>query len=371
MTQQERYELVDMPFYYRQVAPLLPPSVLDFHTHVWTSDQWLRPSLETRTNSQIPVDPSGQTEMHGQGYMVTPTDYPVEQLLEDVRAMFPDRDYSAVFFGMPTPRADEGVTNDYVARESAKPGLYPLAIVGRDRMPPDILRGRIVESRFFGYKVRLDWIGDDYGDLSVGEMIGPSEMELADELGLIVLLHVPGSRRLADPNVQRGVREYARRYTNARIVLAHCGRCYTPGEMLAAIRSVQDLENVYFDTAMVMEPSVLHVVFDCIGPGRMLFATDLPVANMRGRRTYVMDHWVDIVLDGYPSSAFRVSSNNIQASFMAYEIVLAIDIAARTAGISESALAEVFWGNGMSLLRHVMQGRLLESAESPVRETRG
>jgi len=40
-------------------------------------------------------------------------------------------------------------------------------------------------------------------------MLGPEEMELADELRLVVLLHVPRAGRLADPVVQAGVRDYA------------------------------------------------------------------------------------------------------------------------------------------------------------------
>ena len=56
---------------------------------------------------------------------------------------------------------------------------------------------------------------------------------------------------------------------------------------------------------MVMDPTVLRMVFDNIASSRVLFATDLPVAAMRGRRVYVMDHWVDLVLEGYPPSDCR------------------------------------------------------------------
>ena len=111
--------------------------------------------------------------------------------------------------------------------------------------------------------------------------------------------------------------------------------------------------HVSLDTSMVMDPFVLRMVFEEIGPHRIVFGTDLPVAMMRGRRVYAMDHWVDLVAEGYPPSAYRVAANGIRATFMAWEIVLAVRRAAEAAGISQSDLKAVFRDNGMRLLRNV------------------
>ncbi len=356
MTDKERYETVDMPFYREMVEPILPPTILDFHVHVWNADQW----LVGKTGSATPQNGAS----NGLDYMALPPGYSVECLIEDARRMFPGKEYRAVLFGQPSRLADIEMTNCYAEKSGRKPGLYPLFVTGRGRMPVDQLRERIVTHGFFGFKVLLDWIGDDYAGVSVEDMIGPAEMELANELGLIVLLHVPGSRRLADPRVQRSVREYAQRYPNTQIVLAHCGRCYLPSEMLQAIASVRDLENVYLDTAMVMEPSVMRIVFDNMDSRRLLYGTDLPMAAMRGRRVYAGDHWVDLVLDGYQPSAYRVPTSDVRASFMAYEIALAINVAGEMAGLSRSAIADVFCNNGIDLLRRVMGGRQWETIGS-------
>lgn len=42
----------------------------------------------------------------------------------------------------------------------------------------------------------------------------------------------------------------------------------------------------------------------------------LPVAAMRGRRVYVMDHWLDIVQGDYPPSAYRVEARDIRSTSM-------------------------------------------------------
>ena len=205
---------------------------------------------------------------------------------------------------------------------------------------------------FFGFKVFLNWLGDHYGDKRVEEMLGPTELALANERRLVVLLHVPRAGRLADPVVQRGVRWLARQCPEASIVLAHCGRCYGPAEMQAAIGALRDLPNVSLDTSMVMDPIGLQIALNEIGPGRLLFASDFPVAAMRGRRVQVMDHWVDVVLPGSAPSAFRVDGE-IHATFMALEICLAIRWAAELTGLKRAAVHGIFWDNGMRLLRRV------------------
>jgi hypothetical protein len=98
---------------------------------------------------------------------------------------------------------------------------------------------------------------------------------------------------------------------------------------------------------------VLQVVLEELGPQRLLFATDFPVPVMRGRRVYVLDHWVDLVLPGPSPSAYRVPSPDLRASFMVYEIILAIRRAAERAGITEGELRAIFHDNGAGLLERV------------------
>ena len=341
MNEQEmkRYNQSDMPFYKNEISPILPENVLDFHTHVWPKEVWKLTPWEDGL-------PGGK-------YMVTTQDYGIDDLLNDGRRMFPDKKYKAVCFGQPMPSADSKTTNDYTAKAAAYEELYPLIIAGKDTMDPAELEDAIIKRGFYGYKVFLNWFGNNYQSVYIEDMIGPAEMKLADKLGLVVLLHVPRSERLADKDVQSGVERLSKDYPNASIVLAHCGRCYLPDEARKAIGSISKFKNVFLDTAMVMDPTVMEIVLDNIGPERLLFATDLPIANMRGRRVYVMDHWVDLVLEGYPESEYRIGSNNMHATFMVYEIILAIGRAAQMAGLTKKELEGIYYGNGMALLERV------------------
>lgn len=122
------------------------------------------------------------------------------------------------------------------------------------------------------------------------------------------------------------------------------------------------MENVYLDTSMVMDPFVLAVVLNRIESERVLFGTDLPVAAMRGRRVTVMDHWVDLVLKGYPPSEYRVQSDSLRATFMVYEIATAIEQAGSFAGLTQQKRRAIFWDNGMAVLGSIRGGEALRKA---------
>jgi uncharacterized protein len=333
----------EFDFYRREILPVLPPQVLDFHTHTWSAENL----------KEVPW----KTGKRGANYMVTDEFYPPEYLLRDGQACFSEREYQVVCFGNPSPAVDWEKDTAYVAAGARRlSGLWPLMVAGPDlQLPRERYERALDEGGFYGFKVFLNWYGDDYGDRRVEDMLGPVEIGLANERRLVVLLHVPRSGRLADPVIQAGVKWLSSACPEGRIVLAHCGRCYLPTEMKAAMGCLRDLPNVWMDTAMVMDPVVLQMALNEIGPRRLLFGTDFPVAAMRGRRVQVMDHWVDVVLPGYPPSAYRVPGDSIHASFMAWEIVLAIRWACEMSGITPEERAGIFFDNGMALLQRVIK----------------
>ncbi len=341
-------------FFEQELKPWLPEKVLDFHTHIWQRDQWIGNTGSTEAvNDNTLFAPEEKKEF--QKYMSTATEYPVEELQRDGAAAFPGLKYHAVVFGQPTPACDHIKTNAYTARAAAAAdNLFPLRVTGPAlKTSPEELRRDMSENGFYGYKVFLDWVGDEYPPLTFDDMLTKDELRYAHENGLIVLLHVPRGGRLADPEVGESVRRLALEYPGMRLVLAHCGRCYRYEEIRQALHWVADLENVWFDCSMAMDPTVLAYILQRKDPRKMLFATDLPVAAMHGKRVNVADHWVDLVLPGYTESHYRVASDNMRASFMIHEIAKAVIIGAELAGVSPEDVKRISWDNGMKLLGSV------------------
>ena len=70
---------VNYDYYRHEIAPFLPPVVLDSHAHTWSAENW--------------KERPWATDRSGGRYMVTDEFYPPEHLLRDGLACFPDRAY--------------------------------------------------------------------------------------------------------------------------------------------------------------------------------------------------------------------------------------------------------------------------------------
>ena len=341
-------------FFEQELKPWMPDKVLDFHTHIWEPDHWLGYSPGTGLTDNTVLASAELREY--QKYMATTIAYPADELLRDGAAAFPGLEFHAVVFGQPTPKCDQAITNAYAAKSAREHrNLYALRSTGPAlNTTPEDLRREMEDNGFYGYKVFLNWVGDQYPPLIFDDMLTKDEFRYADERGLIVLLHVPRAGRLADPEVGDSVRRMALKYPNMKLVLAHCGRCYRYEEIRQALHWVTDLDNVWFDCSMAMDPTVMAYILQRKDPRKMLFATDCPVAAMHGKRVNVGDHWVDLVLPDAPAAHYRVISDNMRATFMIHEIAKAVIIGAELAGLSLEETKRIFFQNGMDLLNSVV-----------------
>ena len=138
---------------------------------------------------------------------------------------------------------------------------------------------------------------------------GWEAMEVAHELQLVIMLHLPRSLRLADPLNIASLRRLSAAYPGAQIVVAHAGRSYCPSTMRGGIGPLRVRPNVFFEVSMVQEPLVIQILLDHVDSQRVFFGTDLPVAAMRGRRVCMNDRWVDVVREPDQGSAFRLSAH--------------------------------------------------------------
>ena len=127
---------------------------------------------------------------------------------------------------------------------------------------------------------------DRYADVFVGFKLHPSmhgipvtdprnapAWQLADERGLLVLLHTWGGGSLEG---HPAVRKAAERYNNAKILLGHS--CH--GAWDEAIKLVKDFPNVYLELCAVMdERGILERFVGELGSERIVFGTDYPWFN--------------------------------------------------------------------------------------------
>lgn len=336
ITQDEYYERVDMAVYREVVRPLLSDKILDFHVHLW------RPSDEP-----------------GQYPGVWEVGFGFDELSQAARLMFPEQEYHAVVFGRPTLEGDRA--NDLVAqgaRERAT--MYPLYVPDM-RASEEQVRRAVRQGGFYGFKPYWNLVEgkSSQEDVTIRDMLPAPYMRVADDLGLLVMLHIPGSRRLADPRNLSDIRWLSGQYPNAKIIIAHIGRSYCLWSIKGNIEQVCDLPNVTFDVSYVQEAMVYKVFFDHVDPRKVVYGSDLPLSQLRGRRVCINGQWVDVTREPWAWTAHRDQAHAIEATFMTYEMIRALREGAEAAGLSLDEIKPIFYENGMRLIEET--GRALES----------
>ncbi len=255
------YREVDLPVFREIVEPLLTGKILDIHVH--TRADVLAGHQHMMRNKY----PGRELEK-----------YPVKDLLETARLMWPGQEFHALVFGMPTLELRDS-SNEHVVRECGqRDNLYPLYV-------PDLqatearIRSTILENGYLGFKPYWSLVEGKATEeeVSILDMLPTAYMRVAEELGLIIMLHIPGKGRLASQANIDNLRRLSREYRNAKIIIAHLGRSYCLWSMKGGIAKLCDLPNVYWDTSVVQEAMVFKVFFDRVDPAKAMYGTDLPI----------------------------------------------------------------------------------------------
>lgn len=113
--------------------------------------------------------------------------------------------------------------------------------------------------------------------------------EMADRRGLAIMLHMVRHRALSDPLNQKEIREHCQRYPNAKLILAHSARGFHAPNTVNGIVSLRGLPNVWFDSSGICEAEATSAILGEFGPSRLLWASDFPISDRRGKAVTLGD----------------------------------------------------------------------------------
>lgn len=338
---------MDRAFWDEHLEDWLPQRILDAHTHV------MAPRFRT-----VPM-----TEAMRRQYWVNEVLEPIDATTAEhcVRTVFPDRDVSCLAFGFPDLDFDLEGGNAWLENECARRGWRHLAVV-RPQWSQDTVAALLERPGTIGLKPYYALIGADrqtrdaHLEASIFDFLTPAHLEVANDRGAWVTLHVPRAGRLGHPDNLREVRELRRRYPRVILVLAHLGRCYTEPHAREALPALAEDAGIYVDTSAVLNPVSHRVALECLGAGRVLYGSDNPVCYMRGRR-----HYCDRTYLNRTSHPFYFNREReapaIEATYtlFMYEDLRAIRQACADLGLTDRA--------SVNAIFHDNAARLIASAE--------
>ena len=334
----------DRRIYEEELKDFLPQKILDVHTHVWL-DKYL---------DHKPLAP-GEVKRTVTWPSLVALDNSIEDLQETYRLMLPGKDVTALMFSN-SGRSQQA--NDYVADASRRSGFPALYFSAPEESPEEVER-QIRKGGFLGIKGYLS-LSPKYipeAEIRIFDFFPKAQLKKMDEMGAIVMLHIPRNGRLKDPVNLAQIMEIKQEFPNIRLIIAHIGRAYTKEDVGNAFETLDQAPDLMYDfCANCCEYAITEVIRHA-GVKHVMYGTDMPILRMRTHRIEENGTYINLVppgLYGDPKQdkhLREVSAKEAEKiTFFLYEELLAFKRACKTLGLTKQDVEDIMYNNAHDLI---------------------
>lgn len=327
------YTDLDRKFYETRLKGRMPKRFVDSHTHI---------NLPAHI-VDVPAERVADDWALQNGLHMTADD---AKFYYDT--LFPDQDWAITAFPFPIKEVHLEDNNDYVARcAGAGKVAHGLMCVKPD-YSCEYIEQELLTKRFSGVKPYPDMVSGQKGaEIGIFEFMPHEQLKLVERLGMPIVMHLPRAGRMpADGNI-RELREIRQKYPDLKMVIAHCGRCYTPYHFAQALDKMgEDLAGFYFDTAAVLNPAVLRMALERVGWQNILFGTDQPIFLWHGYREWTETQYINLAREDFPwNKHHKDAETEAGYTLFVYRQIDNLLTEMEQAGLSEAQRNAVFCDN--------------------------
>ncbi|MDO4549007.1 MAG: amidohydrolase family protein [Clostridia bacterium] len=337
---------VDRRVYEQELRDFLPDEMIDIHTHVWLS----------KYRPEKPLAP-GEVKRAVTWPSLVARDNSVEDLIETYKLMFPGKKVTPMIFSS-TKKATQAACNAYIRECMEKTGFPGLYYSSPDQSAEEVKR-HILAGGYLGTKSYLE-LAPAYipeAEIRIFDFFPKHQLAMLDEMGAIVMLHIPRHGRLKDPvNLQQMI-EFKREFPRIRLIIAHIGRAYTKNDVGNAFETLAAAPDLMYDFCANTCEYAMTKLLEAVGPEHVMFGSDMPILRMRTRRIEENNTYINLVppgLYGDPKqdSHLREVSpeEGEKITFFMYEEILAFKRAATTVGLTKDEVKMCFYDNARKLI---------------------
>lgn len=312
----------------RVVDGFVPDQVFDIHTHLFRDSDY---------------DASARPIYSQPGLLRD-----AASLRKGLECWMPGREIRALAFGIAKTKMDHLSMNKWVGDEvAAQPGWRALALA-RPTDDPQQIEALLASGKFSGLKVYHTFTGrSDSFNCSLEEFAPEWMWDILNKHRGILMLHVVRDKAMDDVKNQAAARHLCRKYPNCQVVFAHVARSFSHRTAFGGLRFLRDFDNAWVDTSAVCEGQAMAAALKILGPERVLYGSDFPVSNFRGRSMALGDtfHWIYEDLANEDRAVI-----NSQLALVGLESLAALREAAEDTGMNQGDLEGIFSGNAERLL---------------------
>ncbi len=330
----------DRQIYQQELQSFLPTKIFDSHIHMFDRS-CLVPGFEFPPENVF--------------HKFAGT-FTIQQCLSWVQALLPQQEFHFNSFGYPFYDSDLDASAVYSGSISDNRRYFGMALVSpRDSV--EAVTRRIVDNQLIGFKPYLGFVeGKPKDQITIEDMLPAGQMQVADERGLAITLHIPRSTRLADPVNQSQMVEYCRRYPNVRIIFAHVGRAYSLNYVTGLLDTIAECPNAYLDTAMVNHEGVLEYALRNFPRDRILFGSDAPIAFLIGKSVEINNQYAYLMGEDYEiGTSIYDAKHAVTFTTFFYEQLRGLKLAAERAQLSTNEIEDLFFNNANRLFMSIAE----------------
>ena len=322
---------LDKEIFARELDSFVPQRIYDVHGHLYRVSFW-------------PVPPPRESS--------GPADITLEVYREQMAWLFPGREVHGMHFPLAFVE-DTGPGNAWIRQEIAKDSLARGQLLVRPTDDPEWVRQEVKKLGLRGLKPFSTYAEvENKWEAELPTYLPEAIAKVASEEGWTVTLHLVRSRGVADESNQYWIRHYCQNYPGMQLILDHAARGFNPYHALEGLAELKGLDNLWIDTSVQCHPLAIEAALRIMGPQKVLYGSDYCISHFRGVNFSVGDTfmWLYENDPAFVDAAYRAGADRIEPALIGIENLRAIKAACWSAGLSDSDVENVFWGNAAKLV---------------------
>lgn len=327
----------DRLVYENELKDFLPDKIIDAHVHIW--DKTCRGKIDHN---------GGSTWTDLIAYEMTG-----QQLNDCLASLLPGKETNALVFGSCTGGRE--IENDYVSSQREKFG-YPMLYRTSYEMTGEELEKEVIKRGCLGIKPYLTFCPPyiPIPEIRIFDFLPHEHLEVANRHGWIVMLHVARSQRLRDKVNIAQLMEIEEKYPNVKLIVAHIGRAYAKEDIGDAFDVLGKTKNMMFDFTANVCDDAIEACIKAVGPKRLIFGSDLPIALMRMYRITENGVYYNVVPRGLygdvSNEPHMRETDEKDVTIMYYEQIRAMKRVAEKLNLSKEDIEDIFYNNAKRLI---------------------
>lgn len=319
---------VDLALFETAVGDFVPPNTFDAHAH-WYDLRHILPAEQLVDVAEPSV-----------GYDAMKTSMQ--------RWMGQRLNQGGLYFPFPVAGLDCDAANSFLANElQSHPESRGLMMIRPDDDPTHVEQ-QLLQFGFSGFKVYHVFAARTDTFFSGQEEFLPEwAWELANKYGLWITMHMVLPKALSEPQNSKYIVDHCLRYPAANLVLAHAARGFNGNHTADAIDLLRGIDNVFFDTSAICEPTAFEAIIRATGTTRLMYGSDFPVSELRGKALTVGEGFMWLYDYNVDWDGWEHGTHNP----VGIESLIALQQAARTMCLNAGDIERIFSTNARQLLR--------------------